>query len=162
MILCLIVAAAENGAIGKNNQLPWNIPEDLKYFKAVTSGKTVIMGRKTFESIGRPLPQRRNLVISRRADFKPAGVEVFASLADALAAGAQQAGVQEEVFVVGGGEIYRESLPQIKRAYVTEIHQAIEGDAFFPLDQVKKEFQLVSRKDFSNPVPFSFMVYERS
>jgi dihydrofolate reductase len=162
MIVCLIVAASENGVIGKANQLPWHIPEDLKYFKMVTSGKTVIMGRKTFESIGRPLPNRRNIVITRQADFRPQGIEVVSSIAVALSAAEKSSAPNDEVFIVGGGEIYRESLGFVRRAYVTEVHQQIEGDAFFPLEQVKKEFKLVSRKDFSNPVPFSFMVYERS
>jgi dihydrofolate reductase len=162
MVVCLIVAASENGVIGKANQLPWHIPEDLRYFKTVTSGKTVIMGRKTFESIGRPLPNRRNIVITRQADFKPDGVEVVSSLAAALSSAEKTSAALDEVFIVGGGEIYRESLGAVRRAYVTEVHQTIDGDAFFPLDQLKKEFQLISRKDFSNPLPFSFMVYERS
>jgi dihydrofolate reductase len=162
MIVCLIVAVSENGVIGKSNQLPWHISEDLKYFKTVTSGKTVVMGRRTFESIGRPLPNRRNIVITRQSDFRHQGVEVFSSVAAALTSAETSSAPSDEVFIVGGGEIYRESLAAVQRAYVTEVHQRIEGDAFFPLEQLKREFKLISRKDFSNPVPFSFMVYERS
>ena len=161
MVLCLIVASTDGGVIGKSNQLPWHLPEDLKYFKEVTLGKTIIMGRKTFESVGRPLPKRRNYVITRQPEFKPEGVEVFSSLSEALSAAEKSSKSQDEVFIVGGGEIYRESLPLVKRAYVTEIHQAFEGDATFPLESVRKEFKVISRKDFSNPLPFSFMVYER-
>jgi len=155
------VASTDDGVIGKSNQLPWHIPEDLKYFKEVTLGKTIIMGRKTFESVGRPLPKRRNWVITRQSQFKPEGVEVFSSLAAAVKTAEESSAADDEVFIVGGGEIYRESLPWVKRAYVTEIHRSFEGDAYFPLESVRKEFKVISRKDFSNPLPFSFMVYER-
>ena len=128
MIISIIVAIAHNNVIGANNRLLWHIPEDLKRFKALTTNHTVIMGRKTYQSIGRPLPNRKNIVISRNVSFKAEGCEVLASLEQAL----QRCGNEDEVFIMGGGEIYRQALPKANRLYLTKIEQTYMGDTFFP------------------------------
>jgi dihydrofolate reductase len=133
--LALIVAVAENGCIGINNKLPWYLPEDLKYFKAVTSGKPVIMGRTTFDSLGRPLPNRTNIVITRNPDFTaPEGVRIVHSLNDAIAVAESVAFINgnDEIIIMGGSQIYTEALPRIDRMYVTEVKKTVAGDAFFP------------------------------
>lgn len=127
-MLYAIVAHDQNRLIGGGNDLLWHLPNDLKYFKERTRGFPIIMGRKTFDSLGRPLPGRRNMVITRQADWTAEGVEVFGSLEDALAAlnGA-------DAYIVGGGEIYRVALPSVDLLYVTEVHAAIDGgDTWFP------------------------------
>ena len=126
--ICLIAAMAANRVIGRNNALPWHLPADLKRFKALTTGHPVLMGRKTYESIGKPLPGRRNLVISRNAGYAAPGCEVVFSLDAALAACRGAA----EIFVIGGAELYRESLPRAHCLEFTEIHAEFEGDAVFP------------------------------
>lgn len=129
----LIVARADNGVIGVDNQLPWNLPSDLEYFKQVTMGKPVVMGRKTFESIGRPLPGRTNVVITRNADWSAPGVRIVGSLADALKLATAQADLDgaDEVMVIGGATLYREAFDQVDRMYVTQVHASPDGDAFF-------------------------------
>lgn len=123
----IIVAVAQNGVIGCHNRLIWHISEDLKRFKALTTGHPVVMGRKTYESIGRALPNRRNIVISRNTELKIEGVEVVDSLEKAIAmCGA------EDLFVIGGGEIYRAALPIADRLYLTQVAQSPDGDTFFP------------------------------
>jgi dihydrofolate reductase len=122
----LVVAVARNGVIGRDNDLPWRLPDDLKHFKAITLGKPVVMGRKTFESIGRPLPGRENRVVSRQAGFEVPGCRVFSSLEEALA------GPEAEVMVIGGGQIYASALPLAQRLYLTEVDAEVEGDAKFP------------------------------
>jgi len=124
----LILACAENGVIGAGNRMPWHIPDDLKYFKRVTLGKPIIMGRRTFESLGRPLPGRTNIVISRTEGFAPDGVIVVDSLDAALASVAP--GMQEAM-VIGGAQIYREAMPRANRIYLTEVHASFEGDTVF-------------------------------
>jgi dihydrofolate reductase len=127
-MLYAIVAHDQNRLIGGGNDLLWHLPNDLKYFKERTRGFPIIMGRKTFDSLGRPLPGRRNMVVTRQADWTAEGVEVFGSLEDALAAlnGA-------DAYIVGGGEIYRVALPSVDVLYVTEVHAAIDGgDTWFP------------------------------
>ncbi len=128
--LSLIAAVAENRCIGHENRLPWHLPEDLKRFREITRGHPVIMGRKTFESIGRPLPQRQNIVISRDPNYSACGVETVTSLEQAI----EKASAQnpKEIFVIGGAEIYRLALPYADRLYLTLIHQEVPGDAFFP------------------------------
>lgn len=128
--LCLIAAMGENRVIGVDNQLPWRLPGDLKYFKARTLGKPVVMGRKTFESIGRPLPGRLNIVVTRNPDWQAAGVQVAHSLDAALALAA--AAAPEEIMLIGGAELYRQALPQADVLYLTEIDAEFAGDAFFP------------------------------
>jgi len=128
--LCMIAAVAENRCIGAENKLPWHLPEDLKRFRAITRGHPVIMGRKTFESIGRPLPQRQNIVITRDPHYSADGVETATSLEQAI----ERAKAQnpEQIFVIGGAEIYRLALPLADRLYLTLVHQNVSGDAFFP------------------------------
>lgn len=128
--LTLIAALTRQGVIGLNNTLPWRLPEDLKRFKALTLGHPVIMGRKTWQSLGRPLPGRENIVISRQAGFHAEGARLVADIPQALAL-AQATGT-DEIFVIGGGEVYRQCLPLAQRLQLTEIDQDFEGDAFFP------------------------------
>ena len=158
-MISLIVAVAKNNAIGANNQLPWYLPEDLKRFKELTSGKVVIMGRKTFDSIitklGKPLPNRTNVVITRQTNLKvPEGVIVRASLEDAL----RSYGGSGEIFIIGGGEIYQRGITLAERLYVTHINQAVEGaDAFFP--SIDPEvWRNTSTEKFTD---YSFALYER-
>ncbi len=129
MTLSLIVAVAENGVIGRANQLPWRLPEDLQRFRRITTGHPVIMGRKTFESIGRPLPGRTNIVVSRTGVF-PGTVSAH-SLEEALTEASRASGAGE-IFVIGGGEIYRAALPLATRIHLTRVHSSVEGDATFP------------------------------
>ena len=133
-ITSLIVAVADNGVIGSNNQLPWRISADLKYFKQVTLGKPIIMGRLTYESIGKPLPGRTNIVMTRDTAWQADGVERASDLNEALAIAkkiADDSGL-EEVMIIGGATIYREALPQADRLYLTRVHTKVDGDAFFP------------------------------
>ena len=162
-MISIIVAIASNGAIGRNNQLLWHISEDLRYFKKVTAGHTVIMGRKTWESIGRPLPNRRNIVVSKSM-AAATGIEIFPSLEDAVFA-AEQSSATNEIFIIGGGEIYRQSLPLAGRLYLTEVHTSIEdADTFFPPVDFT-QWREVSRESFPRGEkfehPFDFVVLER-
>lgn len=127
-MISIIVAVAQNGIIGGDNSLLWHISEDLQRFKAITTGHPVVMGRKTFESLGRPLPKRRNVVITRQPDYSPEGVETAHSLEETLGL----FGADEEVFVIGGGEIYRQALPLADKLYITIVHRDYEGDTRFP------------------------------
>ena len=127
-LVSLIVAMAQNGVIGRDNALPWRLPEDLKRFRAFTLGKPILMGRKTFESIGRPLPGRVNLVLTRDRGWFAAGVIVVHSVEEALA----QAGASEELVAIGGAEIYRLVLPFARRIYLTHVHADVPGDIYFP------------------------------
>ena len=133
--LAMIVAMARNRAIGVENTLPWRISGDLQFFKRTTLGKPVVMGRKTFESIGRPLPGRQNIVITRNPDWRAEGVTAVSSLEAALeiAAGVAAEEGAQEVMVIGGAEIYRQALPLAERLYVTEVDAEVTGDAFFPV-----------------------------
>lgn len=166
MRLALIVAQAENRVIGNQNRLPWHLPEDLKYFKAVTLGKPIIMGRKTFESIGRPLPGRTNIVVTRDASYQREGIEVVHSLPQALER-AEQIGVingSEEVMLIGGAELYSQALPYCQRLYLTQVHAEVEGDAYFPeLNHTDWSELGCERHEPSgcNPFAYSFMVLER-
>lgn len=129
MKISLIVAMASNQAIGLNGKMPWHLSADLKNFKKITLGYPIIMGRKTFESIGKPLPGRTNLIISRNSQYQAAGCITLMSLAQALDYASQQA---DNVFVIGGAEIYQAALPLAQTIYITEIHQSFPGDTFFP------------------------------
>lgn len=145
-MISLIVAAAENNAIGKNNQLLWHLPNDLKFFKNTTWGMPVIMGRKTFESVNKPLPGRFNIVITRQADWKAEGVIVAADLNDALKKAAETN--CKEAFIIGGGEIYKQVFEIADKIYLTRVHAIPEGDTFFPaIDESK--WQLSSSQDFT-------------
>tara|TARA_Y100000780_G_scaffold43653_1_gene35986 strand:- start:47 stop:556 length:510 start_codon:yes stop_codon:yes gene_type:complete len=132
--LALIAAMARNRVIGRDNAMPWHLPEDLRYFKAKTLGKPIVMGRKTFDSLGRPLPGRTNIVVSRQADLTLDGAQVFASIDDALNAARQQAQADgvDEVMVIGGDNLYRQTLERADRIYLTRIDSEPEGDAWFP------------------------------
>ena len=132
--LALIAACAHDNVIGLDNSMPWHLPQDLKHFKATTLGKPIIMGRKTWDSLGRPLPGRLNLVVSRQADLQLEGAEVFADLASAIIRAEQWAREQgvDEVMLIGGGQLYAQALPQADRIYLTRIDLQVEGDAFFP------------------------------
>ncbi|MDE6451655.1 MAG: dihydrofolate reductase, partial [Odoribacter sp.] len=127
-MISIIVAAAENNVIGNNNALIWHISADLKHFKQLTTGHSVIMGRKTYESIGRALPNRRNIVISRNPDFRPEGCTVVSSVDEAL----RLTDGEEEVFIIGAGSIYREMWDKVERLYITLVHAVIEGDTSIP------------------------------
>jgi dihydrofolate reductase len=127
-VISLVAAMAENRVIGRGGGLPWRLPDDMRHFKQLTVDHTVIMGRRTFEEIKRPLDNRRNVVISRNPDFRPHGVTVVPSLKEAIALGA----TEDEVFVIGGGEIYRLALPLADRLYLTVVHAHPEGDTTFP------------------------------
>ncbi len=132
--LCLIAALAENRVIGRDNQLPWHLPADLKHFKAKTLGKPIIMGRKTWDSLGRPLPGRLNLVVSRQAGLQLEGAEVFASLEQAIVRADQWAREQgvDELMLIGGAQLYEQGLAQAVRLYLTRVALQPEGDAWFP------------------------------
>ncbi|MGB0205987.1 MAG: type 3 dihydrofolate reductase [Neptuniibacter sp.] len=166
MKLAIIVAQAKNRVIGINNKLPWHLPEDLRYFKQVTMAKPIIMGRNTFESIGRPLPGRTNIVISRQENYAPANVKVVSSLEDAidLAESICLIDGAEEAMVIGGAQIYAQALEKADRLYLTEVDAEIEGDAWFPEFQ-REIWQEVGREDFSaegpNPYNYSFIVLDR-
>lgn len=166
MKLALIVAYAQNRVVGIENRLPWHLPEDLKYFKQVTTGKAVVMGRKTYESIGRPLPNRLNIVISRNPNFCADGVEVVANLQQAIDRATQynQANNQDEIMVIGGAAIYELALPLADKLYITLVHGEVVGDAYFP-EVSLAAWQLLDQQDYSasenNPYPYSFMVYQK-
>lgn len=162
MTISLVVAAAENNAIGKNNQLLWHLPNDMKFFKNTTWGMAVIMGRKTFESLNKPLPGRFNIVITRQADWKAEGVTVAADLNDALKK-AKETNCNE-VFVIGGGEIYQQSMQIADKIYITRVHAALDADTFFPeIDETK--WQLSHNQDFAadekHAFAYSFQTWER-
>jgi dihydrofolate reductase len=155
--VALIAAVARNGVIGRDNQLPWRLPGELKYFKAVTLGKPVVMGRKTFESLGRPLPGRTNIVVTRDRGFAAEGVVIVAGIDAALReadAIARRDGV-DEIMVIGGAEIYRQTLPQADVLYLTEVQADVEGDAFFP-EYDRAGWALTKREHVEPPSPDSF------
>lgn len=160
-ILSMIVAHANNRIIGKDNDMPWHLPADLAYFKKTTLGKPVVMGRKTYESIGRPLPGRQNIVISRDKNYQAEGVTTVTSVEQAL----QQAGDVEEVMVIGGGAIYQHCLPAADRLYITHIHAEIEGDTQFPEYDVENNWALIKSEKYSadekNAFPLDFCLYQR-
>lgn len=166
MLLSLIVARAANGCIGRENKLPWYLPGDLKYFKATTLGKPIIMGRKTWESLKGPLPGRANIVITRQPNYRAEGAKVVTTLEAArqLAESIALIDGVDEAVVIGGAEIYALAMPMIGRMYVTEVHADVDGDAFFP--EVDMEaWQEVEREDFSaqppNQYDYSFVKYQR-
>jgi len=159
MSVTMIAAAARGGVIGANNRLPWRLPADMAYFVANTKGKTVLMGRKTFESLGKPLRNRTNVVMSRTLAAPPEGCELVRSAEEAM----EKYG-DRELMVIGGEEIYRLMLPMADRILLTEIDHSFAGDAYFPeLDP--NTWTLVSRtpgvRDENNDLPYSFAVYER-
>ncbi|WP_019140562.1 dihydrofolate reductase [Noviherbaspirillum massiliense] len=156
--LTIVVATDAKGGIGINNTLPWRLPEDLTHFKRTTSGHPVIMGRKTFDSIGRPLPNRRNIVVTRNPAWRHEGVEAVTSLRAAL----ELVGAAE-AFIVGGAQIYAEALPLTKRLVVTEIGKTFECDAFFPAIDARQWKEVKRESHYSEPNRFdyAFVTYER-
>ena len=163
MIISLIVAVGKNNVIGTEGKLPWRLPADLKHFKKLTEGHSIIMGRKTHESIGRALPGRRNIVITRNPDFRADGIEVAHSLEEAIKM--SKAAFDTEVFVIGGGEIYKMAMPLADRIYFSRVHTSVAGDAFFPeidLAEWAETSRETHQSDEKNQYPYSFIVYERS
>ncbi len=169
MIISLIAAVAKNNVIGGSNKLLWNILEDMKNFRDKTSGHTVIMGRKTFESIGRPLPNRKNIIITRDLGYQKDGIEIVNSLDEALRLAALEQGKEfeenqdkVEVFIIGGGEIYKQSMGRANKLYITEVHKDFDGDVKFP-EIDKNLWQEISRDDHLDaPIPYSFVEYKKS
>ena len=160
MIVSLVAAMSENRVIGRGGKLPWHLPKDLKFFKKLTVDHTVIMGRKTFDEIKRPLDNRRNVVITRNHAFQPHGVTVVPSLDEALALGA----TEEEVFVIGGGTVFRLALPRADRLYLTVVHAQVEGDTWFPefdKDAWVLESDERHEADDKHAYAFSFRTYRR-
>lgn len=160
MIISVISAMDKNRLIGKENGLPWHLPADLQFFKKSTLGKPIVMGRKTYESIGRPLPGRQNIVISRNADYKAEGCEVVSSIDAAI----KIAGDVEELMIIGGANLYLQVLDKADRLYLTQVHAKFEGDAWFPKIHYS-DWHEISREDHQadekNSVDYSFVVYQR-
>jgi dihydrofolate reductase len=163
MRISIIAAVAENCIIGRGGKLPWHLSDDLRRFKRLTMGHTIVMGRRTWESIGRPLPGRRTVVVSRQPQYRIEGIEVAASLDEALRIA--DAADDDEVFIVGGAELYREALSRADRFHLTRVHAAVTGDANFP-DVDWRQWRLVEseehRSDDRNDFRHSFETYERS
>ena len=159
-MISLIAAMARNRIIGKDNDMPWHLPADLAHFKRVTMGKPVIMGRRTYESIGFPLPGRKNVVITRNADYAPEGIVVVDSIEAALS----EVGDADEVMIIGGGQLYREMLPYADRLYLTQIQADIEGDTEFP-DYTVFEWKEIDREvyeaDDKNAYDLEFVTLEK-
>ncbi|MBT5573667.1 MAG: dihydrofolate reductase [Nitrosomonadales bacterium] len=157
--ITIIVAISENLVIGHRNTLPWHISEDLKNFKKITLNHSVIMGRKTFESIGKPLKYRRNIVISRNKNLQVSGVEIVSSLDDAICL----AKSEDEVFIIGGEQIYEIALPIATNMFITKVHSTIEGDAFFP-NFDENQWKKLTQNDLESEegIKFSFISYERA
>jgi dihydrofolate reductase len=160
MLVSIVVAASANGVIGRNGKLPWHIPDDLRRFRELTLGKPVVMGRRTYDSIGRPLPGRRNIVISRQSSLRLSGCDLVESTAGALelAAGA------DEVMIIGGERVYEELLPRTTRIHMTRVHATIEGDAFFPALE-SDEWRILWSEEHPatdmQPLSFTFETLER-
>lgn len=158
--ITLIVAAAENNAIGKNNEMPWHLPNDFKYFKQNTLEHSIIMGRKTFDSIGKPLPERRNIVLTRDMRYFSDEVDVANSLNEVM----NFCRDEREIFIIGGANVYEQTLPLAQRVLLTRVHTTVDGDAFFPTLSTD-EWKLVSaekhEKDEKHAFDYTFEVYER-
>jgi dihydrofolate reductase len=164
--LVLVVAVGENGVIGKNGQLPWKIPGDLKRFKQLTTGKPVVMGRLTFESMGGPLKGRTNIVLTSNANYKAEGAIVVTKLDDALALAAKDAAQKniDEVAIIGGNVVFAETLPKASRLEITEVHGSPEGDAFFPpfdKNEWKEIYRDGPHQGENDSLPYTFVTYER-
>lgn len=161
-MISLLVAMDKNHVIGFENDMPWHIPKDLKFFKEKTTGHSMIMGRKTFDSIGRVLPNRRNIVLTRKQKDFPEGIEVINDVQTILEL--NEANPKEEFFVVGGGDIFKQVLPYAHRMYITVIDESFEGDTYFP-EFSKAEWKVTSTekgiKDTKNPYDYNFLQYDR-
>lgn len=160
MLISIIVAMDENNLIGENNDLPWHIPADLAYFKKMTLGKPILMGRKTYDSIGRPLPNRRSIIITRNTNFNAKGCDVVLSINDAL----NLCKKDKEVMIIGGASIFNDTLLRCDKLYITEIKHKFNGDIFFPVLN-KNDWQESSResfkKDDKNNYDYDFVIYYR-
>lgn len=160
MMITIVAAAAENNALGKDNDLIWRLPDDFKRFKALTSYHHIIMGRKTFESFPKPLPNRKHVVITRQENYKNEAIEVVHSLEEAI----QFSSTEDQVFIIGGGEIYKQALPFANKIELTRVHGEFEADAFFPeidegkWDLVNSEFH---DKDEKHKYSFSYLTYTK-
>ena len=170
MIISLFAGIGKNNELGNANKLLWNMPADMKYFRDTTRGHTVIMGRKTFESIGRPLPQRRNIIITRDTNYRADGIEVVHSLDEALRLAALEQGRkfeenddEVEIFIIGGADIYAQAISRANKLYITHVDAAFEADTFFPT--IGSQWKEISRDEHSadaeNPFAYSFVVYKK-
>ena len=162
MTVSLVVAASENNAIGKNNQLLWHLPNDLKFFKNITWGFPVIMGRKTFEAVNKPLPGRTNIVITTKQDWQAASVIAVGTIKEAIAKAAETN--SKQAFIIGGGEIYKQSMDIADIIYITRVHADLDGDTFFPsIDESK--WRLTSNQDFEvdekHAYSYSFQIWKK-
>ncbi len=163
MIISLIGAASENDVIGKDGWMPWDLPAELTYFRTITRGKTVIMGRKSYEAVGRPMPNRHNIVVSRNKDLSIPNVDVVSSVEEAIELAKKDN--LDEIFLIGGEGIYKAGLPLADRMYLTRVHTMIDGgEAFFP-EFDESAWKIVKSErheaDAENAIPFTMMVYER-
>jgi dihydrofolate reductase len=154
----ILVAVARNGVIGADNRLPWHLPDDLKYFKRLTTGHCVVMGRKTYDSIGKPLPNRRNIVISRRQGLSIEGAEVVHSLDEALS----RCGSDEEIFIIGGAEIFHQALCGADRLYITELMRDYRGDVFMPAFDHALWVETSRDKRLADGLEYHYVVYDRA
>jgi len=157
MVISIIAAMAENRVIGRGNEMPWDLPSELQLFKERTMGHPIIMGRKTFEGIGRPLPGRENIIISGQEDYAPEGCIVVDDLHAAIAAA--EAEGADEVFICGGEAVFREAMPLADRIYLTVVEEEFDGDAFFP--EIPEDFVEVERNTFEDILPYDVVRYER-
>lgn len=160
-MISFIVATSENGVIGKDNQIPWHLPDDLKRFKKITMGHPIVMGRKTFESIGRPLPGRENIVLTRNKNIELDGCTVFHSEEELIDYCTSQ---KEEVFIIGGAYLFKMFIPYVDRLYLTKIYEQFEGDVFLP-EMDFSQFEITSKeqglKDEKNPYTYEYIVYDK-
>lgn len=160
MTITIIVATDQNNGIGANNQLLWHLPADLKFFKQTTTGHTIIMGRKTYDSIGKPLPNRQSIVVSRQKNLKIEGVIIYNAVADALTACQNE----KEVFIIGGAEIYKLALPLAQKIYISKVNGVFDADVFFPeilATEWKETNQIYYPKDEKNALDFTLVTLER-
>ena len=156
MIISLIAAMAENHVIGRGNKMPWKLPSDRERFHEITRGHCVIMGRKTFESIGHPLPERKNIVLTRQRSYTAAGCTIAHDLGSAFAA---CGGAADEVFVCGGGEVFRETISLADRIYLTIVHAVVDGDTRFP--DIPADFKEVERNEVLESIPYAVVLFAR-
>ncbi len=162
--LSILVAMARNRVIGKNNTLPWHLPADLKHFKSLTMGHAIIMGRKTYESIGKPLPGRTNIIVTRQTGFHVPGTTVVNTIEEALVVSKDPSHLSDESFIIGGAELYRQTLKSCHRMYITEIQKDFKGDTFFP-EFSREEWQETERErhqgDDKTDLAYHFVILDR-
>lgn len=157
----IVVAKASNNVIGAKNDLIWHLPNDLKHFKSLTSGHPIIMGRKTFESLGRPLPNRTNIVVTRDQNWNAEGIEIASSLLKAIEAAKK---IDDDIYIIGGGNIYKQAMEFTDVLYITEVHHEFDGDTYFPeidLDEWEEVQRENFKKDEKHPYAYSFVMYKK-